>query len=496
MHSSSQPSVPNTQCSREPLQDKAVTVSSAVATNSTQISASHSDVVKKPALEDNHTAYGNALKPQELLDNQTDFPELPLSSRTQISNGRALVSASVDNSRAVSMPSDCTDFPEHTSQSCRSMLSNGKKIVNRRIQSLCGDALSVDADSVVDGYRGQTRSDSSHFDHASIKSSHTEVSRDSLERCVNETREVQPLQKCGRTNANEVVSREEVNAGTALLSPLVTDWYLEPEDDISLFNRQRLKDPEVLSCQPNVANKTGLLRTSNCMQPCSTQYKAEHEATRNVFGSSSSDSRGSNIATISRGYHEMPFSETSLLNGSLNHSTLFPDKARDTQPNGKCSADSQGNSSSDIDDRIIANILSLDLDEYLTSPHNLVKLLGESDVEARSLKLASSSEVKNNQSRFSFARQEESKNQAFDSDNVFNQISHGSDFYQNSSEQQSPDMDMRGMYNGFSSSYLKGIDYVTENSNMPSSYKPPCECDFSSFYIIFFYFLFTYTARE
>ncbi|XP_010510602.1 PREDICTED: uncharacterized protein LOC104786845 [Camelina sativa] len=460
MHSSSQSSVPSTPSSREPLREKSATVSSAVATNPTQMSSSHSDELKKPALEDNRTEHGNALKPQNLLDGQNDFPELSLSNRTQITNSREVVSASVDKSRAISEPSDCADFPEHTSQPCKSMVSNGHKMTNRRIQSVCSDAVSVAANSVI-----TPRSDSSHFNHASVNSSHTEMSQDHLQRCVNEPREVQPLRKSGRTDTNEVVVlRAEVNAGTALTSQLVTDRYPEAEDDISLFNRQRLKDPEV---QPN-----GLLRTLNCMQPCSSQYKAEHDETKTVCGSSYSESRGSNVAPISHGYTEMPLSKPNHLNGSLDHSIMFPDKARDTQPIGKCFVESQENSRNEIDERIIADIMSLDLDEYLTSPHNFAKLYGESDEEARSLKLASSSKVEDCQSRFSFARQENSKDQAFASYNSFNQISPGSDLYQNSSERQSANMGMFGTYNGLSSGYPKGIDYVTQRSTLPSSYNP------------------------
>ncbi|CDY53382.1 BnaA04g16470D [Brassica napus] len=346
MHASSQSSVPNTPCSGEPLRDKAAT-------------------------DDNLTPYGNALKLPEPLNSQADFPELSLVNRPQTSNSKALVSANVDNTRA----------------------------------SVCSEAVSVDADSVVDGYGGIKRSDSSDVDQAS---SHTEVSRDSLQHFVDETREVRPLKK---TNEVLVVPREEVNAGSALRSPLVTD--------ISSFIRERLKDPEVFSCQPN---KSGFLRT---MPPSSSQY----DETRSLFGSSSAESRGINIASISHGYNEMPQSE----------------------PNG--------NSRSEIDDRI-ANILSLDLDEYLTSTHNLSK----------QQQLASSCEVKNSQSRFSFARQDEAKDQAFGSYNVFN---HGSDLYKTSSEQQSSDLDMIGMYNGISSSYLKEMDHVTQNSALPSSYKPP-----------------------
>ncbi|KAF3556947.1 hypothetical protein F2Q69_00016858, partial [Brassica cretica] len=387
MHASSQSSVPNTPCSGEPLRDKAAT-------------------------DDNLTPYGNALKLPEPLNSQADFPELSLVNRPQTSNSKALVSANVDNTRAVSVPSACTEFPEPTS---------------RGIQSVCSEAVSVDADSVVDGYGGIKRSDSSDVDQAS---SHTEVSRDSLQHFVDETREVRPLKK---TNEVLVVPREEVNAGSALRSPLVTD--------ISSFIRERLKDPEVFSCQPN---KSGFLRT---MPPSSSQY----DETRSLFGSSSAESRGINIASISHGYNEMPQSEPSRLNGSLNHSMGFPDRGRERP--------SDGNSRSEIDDRI-ANILSLDLDEYLTSTHNLSK----------QQQLASSCEVKNSQSRFSFARQDEAKDQAYGSYNVFN---HGSDLYKTSSEQQSSDLDMIGMYNGISSSYLKEMDHVTQNSALPSSYKPP-----------------------
>ncbi|KAG2308478.1 hypothetical protein Bca4012_082436 [Brassica carinata] len=413
MHASSHSPVPSTPCSGEPLRDKAVTVSSG-----------------------------------ELLDSQSDFPELSLVNRPQTSNTKALVSVHVDTTRTVSVPSTCTDFPEPTSQSCGSMLSNGgDKKIGRGIQSVCSDAESVDADSVVDGYGGLRRSDSSDVDQAFLKPSHTEVSRDSLQQFVDETREVRPLKKTGLTNTNEVaVPREEVSAGSALTSPLVTD--------ISSFIRERLKDPEVFSCQPNATNRSGFLRT---MQPSSSHYKADHDETRSLFGSSSAESRGINIASISQ-------SEPSRLNGSLNHSMGFPDRARETQSNG--------NSRSEIDDSI-ANILSLDLDEYLTLPHNLPNQLGAGDSEAMSRKLASSCEVKNNQSRFSFARQDESKDQAFGSYNVFNQIPQGSDYYKTSSEQQSSDLDMIGMYNGISSSYLKGMDYVTQNSALPSSYKPP-----------------------
>ncbi|KAL9255867.1 CCR4-NOT transcription complex subunit 4-like protein [Drosera capensis] len=72
----------------------------------------------------------------------------------------------------------------------------------------------------------------------------------------------------------------------------------------------------------------------------------------------------------------------------------------------------------DIESRIISNILSLDLDgwdESLTSPHNVAKLLGEPDKPHATFGIPSSQKVQNsNQSRFSFARQDEARKPLFD----------------------------------------------------------------------------------
>jgi CCR4-NOT transcription complex subunit 4 len=67
---------------------------------------------------------------------------------------------------------------------------------------------------------------------------------------------------------------------------------------------------------------------------------------------------------------------------------------------------------------IISNILSMEFDtwdESMLSPHNLAKLLSDStENQNGSLKKSNSWNVQTNQSRFSFARQEEPKIQTFD----------------------------------------------------------------------------------
>lgn len=129
---------------------------------------------------------------------------------------------------------------------------------------------------------------------------------------------------------------------------------------------------------------------------------------------------------------------------------------------------------------IISNILSMDFDSWdepLTSPQNFAKLLGETDKRQGSLGVSSSWKVQNsNQSRFSFAREEEEGviNQVFDvepfvgnnsralnNNRHFSQgfVSNG-DFYH----------DKLGNYNGFSSVGVDEPDnFFSSDSHMSSN---------------------------
>ncbi|KAL8136650.1 hypothetical protein V2J09_002651 [Rumex salicifolius] len=76
-----------------------------------------------------------------------------------------------------------------------------------------------------------------------------------------------------------------------------------------------------------------------------------------------------------------------------------------------------------IESSIISNILSLDLDAWddpLTSSQNLVNLLGEHEKQQNSFNFSSSWKAQNSQSRFSFARQEESRNHSLDVEPSYN----------------------------------------------------------------------------
>ncbi|KAK9126848.1 hypothetical protein Scep_015694 [Stephania cephalantha] len=126
---------------------------------------------------------------------------------------------------------------------------------------------------------------------------------------------------------------------------------------------------------------------------------------------------------------------------------------------------------------IISNILSLDLDVWddsLTSPHNLAKLLGETDIQNSSLKMSSSLRVQNsNQSRFSFARQEDFGNQHSNMEPAFSSVGFMSKFSGSHDNVVNRDPLFERLQNGFSSSALEESDPFSSSHYSISSNKLP-----------------------
>ncbi|GAB4859252.1 hypothetical protein Ancab_010711 [Ancistrocladus abbreviatus] len=124
----------------------------------------------------------------------------------------------------------------------------------------------------------------------------------------------------------------------------------------------------------------------------------------------------STASVVSNGYLESFSSCTS----SLDDTSMLPsgEKGNDIGRFHGEVVTVDSNPTLDMESSIISNILSLDLDSWddpLTSPQNLTKLLREPDKQHGSLKSSSPWKAQNsNQSRFSFARQDEPRNQLFD----------------------------------------------------------------------------------
>ncbi|WVZ01556.1 hypothetical protein V8G54_027625 [Vigna mungo] len=187
----------------------------------------------------------------------------------------------------------------------------------------------------------------------------------------------------------------------------------EVEDDVTTFDNQRLKDPEVVSSY--LPKSASFRHVPNHSHP----HILQHGESCNVVNAGSLDANykvgddsllhANNI--LCNGYSEKSMSSSSY--------GFFHDE-RNEQHIGSLFSETVSIGSDVMDkgeNSIISNILSMEFDTWddsVTSPQSLVKLLGDNaNKQNGSLKKSSSWKIQcNNQSRFSFARQEESKIQA------------------------------------------------------------------------------------
>lgn len=221
-------------------------------------------------------------------------------------------------------------------------------------------------------------------------------------------------------------------------------------NDFSSFNNNRRDVAEAVSHSTYMFSSSSSILDSNHLASRSFQ-------TRETSGGMDSNT-GSTFEIGSDSLH-LPngFSEKAISN--MEHS-LFANEGRSNIQNAE--------------DDIISNILDFDpWDESLTSPHNFAKLLGQSDHSASTLESSNLLKQHNDQSRFSFARHEESNNQAYynKSYSIYGQLSRDQplqefgvnrDMYQ----------DKLGSQNGFASNYSGGYEQFAASPGL-SSYKSP-----------------------
>lgn len=240
------------------------------------------------------------------------------------------------------------------------------------------------------------------------------------------------------SNSQLIKSPEDNSLGSQRYYP---EQYREPsssavaaEEDLHSFVEQRVNDSEV-------ANPTNFNSSHSRHQ--SLQFPEAYEAVSYNLNLLNVDKKESGVSAISNGHLE------NLVN-STNDFILNEGKSKNRDSNTSLNI---GESS------IISDILSMDFDPWddsITSPRDYSKLLGESDdkqqgsssnVSSDSWKMQSS-----NQSRFSFARQDESVNQLNNAESFFNgigQVPKNFSFNQNAMEGSDP------YANGFSSSNVE-----------------------------------------
>ncbi|XP_068476683.1 uncharacterized protein [Phaseolus vulgaris] len=213
---------------------------------------------------------------------------------------------------------------------------------------------------------------------------------------------------------NEVCNLKEQFDLSLVSQSQVVSANTEMEDDVTTFDNQRLKDPEVVcSYLPKSAS---FRHVPNLSHP----HLLQHGEPFNVVNAGSLDANdkvGDNSLLHANNILRNGYSDKSMSSSSYG----FLHDERNEQHIGSVVSEMASIGSDAVMDKgessIISNILSMEFDTWddsVTSPRSLAKLLGDNDDKQNdSLKKCSSWKIQsNNQSRFSFARQEESKIQA------------------------------------------------------------------------------------
>lgn len=443
---SCQPPAGGLLCPNGPSKPKPDTVSSTLAFSSAvagtvQASASHGDRTKRPTSSDGSQAMLPRVKNESLnpvkqyssMDNLHNAGEKTATSNVSsatvnLSSQLTSQPSSIDSDRGSSTVANTTNSTEISRQLCRSGSEVAVIATNEDIQKLCSDLSSTNIDRDVQSEQcAITKPSSPPPDCVMINSTPSQGSQNNAD-------------KFRDSLITTVASKAATSDGGVCISREQRDWRLdsqaylashttEVEDDVMSFDNQRLKDPEV-SRSPYLPKSTGFVNVSNYYSPHLLQHGEPHTAIN--AGSLSTPNKVGNesllhaSSQLCNGYPEKLAGGSSYgLSNTVDHSLLLQDE-RGEQCIGRFSSEAN-NSRSDTsiekgESSIISNILSMDFDPWddsLTSPQNLAKLLGD-NTDNQSGSLKNSWKVQNNnQSRFSFARQEESKIRRFDVQNSY-----------------------------------------------------------------------------
>ncbi|GFP95672.1 ccr4-not transcription complex subunit 4 [Phtheirospermum japonicum] len=218
-------------------------------------------------------------------------------------------------------------------------------------------------------------------------------------------RENQILENGYVQHNREAVTSQSSGTASNIIDDVGSTGIGSIEDDLLSFENQRFKDPEVATNRTSdFFHASHLSKHSNVQSP---QYS-------NADGSVAVDlngqfgDRNSNLMVSTSNF---PIGHPeNIFTSSVEYANLIP-----TKPIGRYEGKVAGGGVDMGESSIISNILSIDFDpwgESLTSPQNLAKLLGETDRRQGSFGAPGSRKTQNgNQSRFSFAREEEPMNQ-------------------------------------------------------------------------------------
>ncbi|KAK8288128.1 hypothetical protein V6Z12_D07G105200 [Gossypium hirsutum] len=408
MRTLNQPQPVSLACTNGPPKQNSDTVSSTLpfssaVTNTNLACSLHTDVIKKPS-EEIHPMHTKAAANHD--DQGTNIPST-ITSTTFGNGGQTLISS---GEKAV-------------------IISN----TDGDTQRLCSDMSTLTLEgNVLNGHSDEVRPSSSSSEHGcssspsnqGLRQSHIDYYREPLNTAAAGSSVTSPNGVC--------VSKEQSVWKTDARIQAEKNTSSEVEEDVLSFDNQRLKDPEVITRSSYVPNSPISLHLSNHSRSHSLQHNEAFGAvnlnadTLLVDDKAGDNSclQGANVSSLSNGYLDKYISSSIGSDITIEGPPLLSNEEKGKQL-GRILANSQSNDANDTgESNIISNILSLDFDtwdESLTSPQNLAKLLGDNDKQANPLKLSSSWKAPNhNQSRFSFARQEDSKYRLADVESPFN----------------------------------------------------------------------------
>lgn len=449
---------------------------SAAVMGTNQASASQCDVAKRPPSSDGSQSTiprvkSELLKPVKQYNSMdsvasagektsaSDVSPVPVNLNRELSS----LPLSRDSGRGSCTIANTINSTNNTGQSFSSGPEEAVGAPNDEIQNLSSELSSINIDrNTSSEHYGITKPSSPPTDHVLIKSPQIQGSHYDVDRF----KDAITTNVAGKTSASDngvCNSREQCDGRLDSQSQVVTDT-AEMEDDITSFDNQRLKDPEVL-CHSYLPKSTSF-HVSNPSSPCLMQYGEPCSSVNSGYPSSNDRVQDESIlhasSMLCNGYPEKLISGNSygLLHDERNGQRIG--RLVGEAVNAGCDgAIDKGESS------IISNILSMDFDPWddsLPSPHNLVKLLGDNtDNQSCPLKKSGSWKVQsNNQSRFSFARQEEAKIQTFDvhpSFGVSQQQPKSHTLIQNLAERDLY-MDQLGIANGFPTSNFEDVENI------------------------------------
>ncbi|GAV71373.1 RRM_5 domain-containing protein [Cephalotus follicularis] len=416
------------------------------------------------------------------MDCQTTAFEKPvvpdgISDTVSLSSQLSCLTASKDKERATSVPpANSFDHPRHPPE------KEGHGETNEKIQDLCSDlsSMSIGRD-VRKEHCGVMGLNCSLSDQELTKLPVDEGLQQYQSEQYREQLSAPAVGKAATSINGLCASAEDCDWRTDQQTHAAINMSSEIEDDVVSFDNQRLKDPEVVSRSTFLPNSANSLHLSSHSRSHSLQqndvYGAFNVSADPLFvdskASNSTFLHASGVSVSSNGYPEK------LVTGSdrtVDQSLLLPNELKGKHV-GRFHSEADSSAGLDTgENSIISNILDFDTwDDSLTSPQNLAKLLGETENQPSSLTISSSRKSQsNNQSRFSFARQEESKNQVFDvepSFSVFGQLPNNRSFSKDFSENRDGYMEKFGISNGFSSSSFEASDTFTSNPSVFSSNK-------------------------